>query len=102
MDAEGDTLNVGYLRDMSANKPLFAHSEDFSFEIEYNEKALPIKSTGTVVDSDGTLYWNDILDETGYAAYEYEYDSKGNWTTRRLFFGDERIPGEVTTRKIRY
>ncbi|MCQ2141171.1 MAG: hypothetical protein MJY83_02355, partial [Bacteroidales bacterium] len=98
MDEQGDTLNMGYLRDLAPNKPLSAHSEDFNFDIEYDDMQLPVKSIGTMVDSNGALYWDDILDEAGYATYEYEYDSKGNWTTRRVFFGDERLPGEVITR----
>ncbi|MCQ2139439.1 MAG: hypothetical protein MJZ09_03595 [Bacteroidales bacterium] len=102
MDEQGDTLNMGYLRDLAPNKPQSAHSEDFNFDIEYDDMQLPVKSIGTMVDSNGALYWDDILDEAGYATYEYEYDSKGNWTTRRVFFGDERLPGEVITRKITY
>lgn len=102
MNAEGDTLNIGYCRELTPNKPYYTHSEDFNLDIEYNEMRLPTKSIGAVVDTNGSLYWNDILDDTGYAVYEYEYDSKGNWIVRKVFYGDDRVPGELITRKIEY
>lgn len=102
MSRDRDTLNVGQCKDLKPNKPCYIHSEGLNFDIEYNDDLLPVRSVGTVVDTNGALYWNDILDDEGYAVYEYEYDSRGNWIVRKVFFGDGRHPGEVVSRTIRY
>lgn len=75
-------------------------NEEMHFSIEYNEKGLPSKSVDVMVDASNGLYWDEDATPGTVVEYEYEYDSHGNWTTRRQTISGRVV--ETVEREIEY
>ena len=73
------TANVSFLTD---DKFTRIKGDNIDVEIDYNEKALPVRSRGTLLNSVGEMMWASDLEQYPERFYTYEYDSKGNWITR--------------------
>lgn len=73
------TANVDFLTD---DKFTRIESPTIDVEIEYNPKALPVKSRGTLINSTGEMLWHFDLEEHPFRYYSYEYDERGNWISR--------------------
>ena len=64
------------------DRPTCIVSDDENIIIAYDEKGLPVRSFGTVVNSTGELQHRSDLAEYPWRYYTYEFDEHGNWITR--------------------
>lgn len=63
-------------------KPRHILTDELDIQIEYNDKGLPVMSSGAVLNSLGGMEWVPDLDIHPARYYSYEYDRHGNWITR--------------------
>lgn len=82
VSAEGTLLGRGHVDFLTEGKPTRIESEAINVEIDYNDKGLPVRSKGTVLNSLGEMQWVTSLEEYPERFYTYEYDERGNWISR--------------------
>ena len=80
--AEGDYLGSADVAFLTEDKFTRIKSADIDVEIEYNSKALPVRSRGTTLTSTGEMMWVPDLEHFPERYYSYEYDERGNWISR--------------------
>ncbi len=93
------TAEYVYLRE---DKPLRITSDNTDISIEYNEKGLPYKCVNVLLATDGNLRWDSRIVQDEENTYEYEYDSKGNWTRRKEYLSKAGILISDISRTITY
>lgn len=93
------TAEYVYLR---KDKPVRITSDNTDISIEYNEKGLPYKCVNVLLTTDGNLRWDPRIVQDEENTYEYEYDSKGNWTRRKEYLSNAGILSSDISRTITY
>lgn len=93
-DADGVKLREFYKENDGHGIKLFK-LHDFTDDSEY-EYRVKRNDRGHIV------YIYDSQEEHKETYYEYEYDSKGNWTKKVKFEGVMKKPVEITEREIKY
>lgn len=82
----------------------FPEAEPLHIEIDYNDHGLPCRSLNVFLDARNGFY-QPVDAPPGEVLYEYEYDSRGNWSRRYEFFvkkSGEKVSGEVLKRELVY
>ncbi|MBO6170105.1 MAG: hypothetical protein J6O51_09075 [Bacteroidales bacterium] len=99
---EGDLLGTADVSFLTDEKLTRIKGGEFDVEIDYNEKALPVRSRGTLLNSVGEMMWSSDLEQYPERFYSYEYDDKGNWVTRYEKVHPDSTAYSVLHRIIRY
>ena len=100
--AEGDFLGSADVAFLTEDKFTRIKSADIDVEIEYNSKALPVRSRGTMLTSTGEMMWMPDLEQRPERYYSYEYDERGNWISRAEKVHPDSTAYAVLRRIIKY
>lgn len=92
-------VDVAFLTD---DKFTRIKGDDIDVEIEYNDKALPVKCRGTFVNTRGELMWSSELDFHPECYYSYDYDERGNWIARYERYHPDSTATLVIRRTVKY
>ena len=99
---EGVLLGTADVSFLTEDKFTKIKGNGIDVEIEYNDKALPIKSSGTLLNSVGEMLWSAELEQNPVRYYSYEYDEYGNWITRTEKLHPDSTSCFVLRRVIKY
>ena len=88
--------------DLKNKLPLSIEEEELSIRLEYNDHGLPAKCTGALLTATGGFWLDAECGNDPTARYEYEWDSRGNWTERREYRDEDTEPSETLVREIIY
>ncbi len=100
--AEGELMGRGHIDFLTEEKPIRIQSDAVNVEIDYNEKGLPIRSKGAVLNSIGEMQWVNSLEDFPERFYTYEYDERGNWISRAEKVHPDSTAVAVLKRTITY
>lgn len=101
LDSNRDTIGVGKGEETPSGKIKSARSEGLQFDIEYDDKDLPVSSFNILVNTYDGLEYN-LRAEGCTVRYEYEFDEKGNWVSRTSYIEGVSVPEECIVREIEY
>lgn len=84
------------------SRPRRIKTDDLDIQIDYNDKKLPVKSRGALLNSCGGMEWVPDMDDHPYRYYSYEYDRRGNWIKRTEKVHPDSSACAVLRRIIKY
>ncbi|MCR5326462.1 MAG: hypothetical protein K6E37_06930 [Bacteroidales bacterium] len=99
---DGSPMGTADVDFLTEDKFTRIKSDAMDVEIQYNDKALPVMSRGTFLNSKCEMLWSADLDDNPIRYYTYDYDSRGNWIARYEKVHPDSTASVVLRRTIIY
>lgn len=101
--AEGELVGTAQVTFFGKEtRPRQILTDELDIQIDYNDKGLPVRSSGVVLNSRGGMEWVPDLDINPVRYYSYEYDRHGNWIVRTEKVHPDSSACMILHRKIAY
>ena len=100
INSDGECIGKMHYEYIAEEIPTLIRGGNRDVQVEYNEKLLPVRSSGAAINSAGEVEW--IVSKEDPVTYEYEYDDHGNWIVRSEYRGSRHRLTRLIRREIEY